>query len=85
MATTAPIKIDAETDELVGQVTHFTGSTKKDLVERAVREFIDNHRDEINEGVRAALLTLDGSKSAAVGLLTGFTPQELDDLGGFPK
>ncbi len=40
-----------------------------------MREFIDNHRDQINEGVRAALLTLDGSKSATVGLMTGVRPQ----------
>lgn len=48
-------------------------------------EFIDNHRDEINEGLRSALLTLDGSKNTSIGFLTGFTTEELDDLGGFPE
>lgn len=28
---------------------------------------------------------LDGSKNSAVGLRTGFTTEEIDDLGGFLK
>lgn len=51
---------------------------------QGVREYIDNHRDEINEGVRSALTRLDGSVSAAVSLLTGFDAEKLSELGGFP-
>jgi hypothetical protein len=50
-----------------------------------VREFIDNHRDEINEDVRAALLTLNGTKKSFVAFFTGFTTERLGDLGGFTK
>jgi len=36
----------------------------------------------INAAVKDSLTHLDGSTEAAVGLLTGFTPAEIADLGG---
>ena len=86
MATTlAPIKVDRETDELISHTAHFLSASKKDVVDLAVREYIDNHRSEINAGVRAALSQLDGSTKSAVSLLTGLSASELDDLGGFAE
>ncbi|GAB3035760.1 hypothetical protein [Mycobacterium bourgelatii] len=85
MAAVAPIKVDAETDELVTQAAHFLGRPKKYIVDAAVREYIDNHRAEIQIGVKDALSRLDGSKSAAVSALTGFSSADLDDLGGFSR
>jgi hypothetical protein len=84
VATSAPIKVDAATDELISHAAHFLGYSKKDVVDVAVREYVENHRDEINEGVRAALTRLDGSVSAAVSLLTGFDAEKLAELGGLP-
>ena len=56
MATaTAPIKVDAATDELVSHAAHFMSRSKKDIVDAAVREYIDAHRGEINAGIKAAL------------------------------
>ena len=86
MATaTTPIKVDEQTDALAGHAAHFLGTTKKDVVDRAIREYIDNHRQEINDGVRSALKSLDGSDAAAVSLMTGFSRDDIDDLGGLPK
>jgi hypothetical protein len=62
---------------------HFLGYSKKDVVGIAVCEDIGNHRDEINEDVRAALTQLDGSVAAAVSLLSGFDAGKLAELGGF--
>ena len=59
--------------------------TKKDIVDAAVREYIDAHRDEINEGIKAALGQLNGTTAARVSLLTGISAEELDDLGGLPE
>ncbi|WP_410650641.1 hypothetical protein [Amycolatopsis sp. cmx-4-54] len=84
-AATAPIKIDAATDELVSHVAHFMSRSKKDIVDAAVREYIDAHRDEINAGIKAALGQLNGSDSAAISLMTGLSGDELDELGGMPK
>lgn len=84
MPASAPIKVDAATDELISHAAHFLGYSKKDVVDIAVREYIENHRAEINEGVRAALARLDGSVSSAVSLLTGFDEDKLAELGGLP-
>lgn len=78
-----PIKVDSTTDELVSHAAHFLGHSKKEIVDLAVREYIDNHRDEINEGVRVALRQLDGTTAGAVGLMTGLDAKRLDELGGF--
>lgn len=86
MATaTAPIKVDAATDELASHAAHFMSRSKKDIVDAAVREYIDAHRDEINAGVKAALSQLNGTDAAAVSMMTGLSTEELDDLGGLPK
>lgn len=85
VAATAPIKVDAATDELVSHAAHFMSRSKKDIVDAAVREYIDAHRDEINAGIRNALGQLNGTDSAALTLMTGFSAEEIDDLGGLPK
>lgn len=86
MATaTAPIKVDPATDELVSHAAHFLQRSKKDIVTAAVREYIDAHRQEINEGIMSALGQLDGSDSAALSLIAGLSKSEIDDLGGLPE
>lgn len=81
-ATTAPIKVDQSTDELVSQAAHFMDMSKKQVVDLAVREFVERHRDEINEGVRHALQQLDGSRESRVALLAGIPREKIDELGG---
>ena len=86
MATTiAPIKVSSATDELISHAAHFLCLSKKDVVDVAIREYIDRHRDEINDGVRTALTRLNGTPAAAVALLSGIDESELDDLGGLPE
>ncbi|MHA7987815.1 hypothetical protein ACX9R5_18635 [Rathayibacter sp. CAU 1779] len=81
--TLAPIKVDSETDALISHAAHFLRSSKKDVVDVAVREYIERHRKEIQEAALEALRTLDGSTKSAVQLLTGAADDELDELGGF--
>ena len=83
-AALAPIKVEAATDQLVTHAAHFLGRSKKDVVDVAVREYIDKHRDEINEAVQVALRQIDGSLSSTVGLVTGYSKDQLDELGGVP-
>lgn len=83
--TTAPIKVDAATDELVSHAAHFMSRSKKDIVQAAVREYIDAHRGEINAGIKAALGQLNGTDAAAISMMTGLSAEALDDLGGIPK
>jgi len=81
-ATSAPIKVDVDTDRLVSHAAHFLGMAKKDVVDVAVREYIAAHREEINEGVRDAMRQLDGTPESAVSLLTGVPIDRLDEYGG---
>lgn len=81
--TLAPIKVDGETDALISHAAHFLRSSKKDVVDIAVREYIERHREEIQKAALEALRTLDGSMKSAVQLLTGASDDELDELGGF--
>ena len=87
MATTSvsPIKISAELDGVVSHAAHFLGLTKKETVDRAVRDFVEAHRDEINKGVQEALNQLDGSRAGVVAMLTDLSREQLDELGGFSK
>ena len=78
----APIKVDARTDKLITHAAHFLGTSKKDVVDDAVREYIENHRDEIQRGVLEALGQLDGTAASSVRLLTNLSSAELDDIGG---
>lgn len=83
--TLAPIKVDSETDVLISHAAHFLRASKKDVVNEAVREYIERHRDEIQKAAIEALRTLDGTTESAVQLLTGASKEELDELGGFSR
>lgn len=85
MATIAPIKVDAETDRLISHAAHFLGASKKSIVDEAVRDYIEAHREEIGRAALAALKELDGTNASVVSLLSGFSQQELDELGGVPE
>jgi hypothetical protein len=85
MAAPTPIKVGAETDALISHAAHFLGATKKSIVDRAVREYVDRHREEIDSGVRAALQKLDGTNEAAAFPMTGLSQDRLAELGGVPE
>ncbi|MEU1759220.1 hypothetical protein ACFWRG_15980 [Micromonospora tulbaghiae] len=82
-AAATPIKVDTQTDQLISHAAHFLGRSKKDVVDAAVREYIENHRTEIRSAVTDALRQLDGSVASSVALLTGLSRAELDEVGGF--
>ncbi|MGW9630223.1 hypothetical protein ACWGST_05930 [Agromyces sp. NPDC055520] len=85
MPAVSPIKVDAATDQLISDAAHFLGRTKKDIVDAAVRDYVDSHRGELNAAITASLLRLDGSRGSLISEITGFTRAELDDLGGVPE
>ena len=45
---------------------------------------LEHERNQINHDIKAALEKLDGSDMKAVQLLTGFTTEEIENLGGLP-
>ena len=74
--------VDVETDALIAHAAHFLDRSKKDVVDAAVREYIENHCDEISAGVREAPTQLDGTKGSVVSMLTGLDPAKPAELGG---
>lgn len=85
MTTTNPIKVTAETDQLISHAAHFLGQTKKDIVDAAVRDYIDKNRDLLTQKIKDAMTQLDGSRTSVISMMTGYSKEELDDLGGVPE
>lgn len=81
----SPLKVDPATDKLISQGAHFLGLTKKDLVAEAVRDYLDQRREDLREGMMEALSVLDGSLKSDVMLLTGLTSEEIDAVGGIDE
>lgn len=69
---------------MIAHAAHFLRTSKKDVVDRAVRDYVEANRDQINEGIRAALVQLDGTSTTAVSIMTGLSPERLEELGGVP-
>jgi predicted transcriptional regulator len=85
MPATSPVKISSETDRLLTDASHFLGRSKKDIVDEAVRDYVEAHRAELNAGVRDSVARLDGSLGSIVSELTGLSPERLAELGGVPE
>ncbi|MGD0557191.1 MAG: hypothetical protein ABSA93_19700 [Streptosporangiaceae bacterium] len=79
---TAPLKVDVDVDELIADGAHFLGMTKKDLVEEAVRVYLELRRAELREAMQSKLRKLDGSAKSSLSALTGISPEDIDRLGG---
>jgi hypothetical protein len=78
----APLKIDPATDELISQAAHFLGMTKKDFVAEATRAYLEQRREEIRKGMVESMKLLDGSLTSSVAMLTGLSPERIEELGG---
>ncbi|HEV3173167.1 MAG TPA: hypothetical protein VGZ32_22660 [Actinocrinis sp.] len=78
----APLKVDPATDELISQAAHFLGMTKKDFVAEAVRAYLEQRREEIRRGMVESMRLLDGSLTSSVAMLTGLSPERIEQLGG---
>ena len=80
--TSAPLKVDPQTDELISHGAHLLNMTKKQFVDEAVRRFLDERRGELQARMQSMMATLDGSPASRVSLLSGLSPQEIEELGG---
>jgi hypothetical protein len=50
-----------------------------------VREYVDEHRDEITAGVRASLARLDSTRAGPIAEASGLSGERLDELGGLDE
>jgi hypothetical protein len=77
-----PLKVDPAIDELISHAAHFLGMTKKDFVAEAARAYLEQRREEIRRGMVESMKLLDGSLISSVSMLTGLSPERIEELGG---
>lgn len=77
-----PLKIDADADKLISDGAHFLGMTKKDFVAEATKVYLEIRRDEVRARLRETMALLDGTDRSRLALLTGLSPDRIDELGG---
>lgn len=65
--TERPIKVDAHTDQLVSDIAHFLGRSKKSVVRDAVQEFAEEHRLVLGVGVAEAVARASALSQSARG------------------
>ena len=56
--------------------------TKKDFVAEAARAYLEQRREEVRRGMVESVKLLDGSLTSSVSLLTGLSPERIEELGG---
>jgi predicted component of type VI protein secretion system len=76
------VKVSPAGDKLITSGANYLHMSKKDLVEEAVRFYLDARREEMQAGMRELLRELDGSRASRVAMLAGMTREELDSVGG---
>ena len=80
--TQAPLKVAPETDELIAHGAHLLGMTKKQFVDEAIRNYLDERRGKLQARMQSMMATLDGSRTSRVSLLSGLSADEIEELGG---
>lgn len=76
------VKVSPAGDKLITSGANYLHMSKKDLVEEAVRFYLDARREEMQAGMRELLRELDGTRASRVAMLAGMTREELDAVGG---
>ena len=79
------VKVSPAGDRLITSGANYLHMSKKDLVEEAVRFYLDARREEMQAGMRELLRELDGSRAPRVAMLAGMTREELDAVGGIEE
>lgn len=61
---------------------YFGRMTEKETVAGATEAYLEQRREELRRGVIESMKLLDGSLTASVSLLTGLSPERIEELGG---
>lgn len=70
------------TPPLISQAAHFLGMTKEDFVAEAAKACLEQRREEVRRGMIESMKLLDGSLTSTVTMLTGLSPERMEELGG---
>ena len=80
--TSAPVKVDQETHDLIAHAATALHISQKELLAAAVREYLAAHRDEIAAALHRTMAALDGTDLSRVAMLSGLSPERVTELGG---
>jgi hypothetical protein len=78
----SPIKVHESTKEKVRYAALMSGLQQAELVERAVDEYVERHREEYARRMERAREALLGGKSSALAYATGVAEEDVARLGG---
>lgn len=78
----SPIKVHESTKEKVRYAAMMSGLQQAELVERAVDEYVERHREEFGRRMERAREALLGGKSATLAYAAGVTEDDVARVGG---
>jgi hypothetical protein len=78
----SPIKVHESTKEKIRYAASMTGLRQSELVERAVDEYVERHREQFAERLERAREALLGGDASTLACMTGVTEEDVARLGG---
>jgi predicted TPR repeat methyltransferase len=78
----SPIKVHEATKEKVRAAALATGVNQAEVVEKAVDEYVERHRDEFAARLEHARVALLGGEASALAYASGVTEEDVARLGG---
>lgn len=78
----SPIKVHETTKEKVRFAASMTGLKQAEIVEKAVDEYVERHREAFAARIERARQALLGGKASAIAYASGATVEDVERLGG---
>ncbi len=78
----SPIKVYASTKERVRHAALLSGCNQAELVDRAVSEYVERHREEFASRMDRAREALLGGKASALAYTLGVSEADVERVGG---
>lgn len=77
-----PLKVDLATDEQISQGAALPRHDQEDFVAEAAKAYLEQQGEEVRRAMIESMKLLDGSLTATVAMLTGLSPERIEELGG---
>jgi len=78
----SPIKVHESTKEKVRYAASMSGLQQSEIVEKAVDEYVERHRDDFAARIERARQALLGGNAATIAYASGVTVEDVERLGG---
>lgn len=78
----SPIKVHEATKEKVRYAASMSGLQQSEIVEKAIDEYVERHRDDFAARIERARQALLGGNAATIAYASGVTVEDVERLGG---